>query len=268
MRDGDCVAFLQWALPMLGLHWPGFRRVRRQVCKRIERRARALGLGDVGAYRQHLEAHAREWDELKALCTVPISRFYRDREVYDCLAARVLPALAEAALERRAAQLECWSAGCASGEEPYTVAILCRSILEMQFRVLATDTDTAVLARAQAGCYGASSLKELPAAWRSRAFERRAKLFCLRAIYRRGVEFERRDLLAETPQREFDLVLCRNLAFTYFAPVVARAALERIAGGLRPGGALVIGLHERLPPNAEQFSAWQGCRAIFTTSRR
>jgi chemotaxis protein methyltransferase CheR len=263
MRNDECVAFLQWALPPLGLHWPGFRRVRRQVCKRIERRAKTLGLGDAAAYRRYLEAHALEWDELKSLCTVSISRFYRDRAVFDCLAARVLPALARAALERRAARLECWSAGCASGEEPYTVAIMCQSILEMQFRVLGTDLDAALLARAQAGCYGASSLKELPAAWRSRAFQRRAKLFCLGANYRRGVEFERRDLLAEPPQREFDLVLCRNLAFTYFAPDPARAALERIAARLRPGGALVIGVHERLPPDAGALAPWQGCRAIW-----
>jgi chemotaxis protein methyltransferase CheR len=263
MRDDECVAFLQWSLPALGLQWQGFRRVRRQVCKRIARRAKALGLDDGAAYRRYLETQAREWDELKALCTVSISRFYRDRAVFDCLAARVVPALARAALERQAARLECWSAGCASGEEPYTVAILCRSILEMQFRVLGTDIDAALLSRAQAGCYGASSLKELPAAWRSRAFERRAKLFCLRAKYRRGVELERRDLLGEPPQREFDLVLCRNLAFTYFAPDLARAALERIAGRLRPGGALVIGLHERLPPDADRLAPWQDCRAIW-----
>jgi chemotaxis protein methyltransferase CheR len=138
----------------------------------------------------------------------------------------------------------------------------------MQFRVLGTDIDAALLSRAQAGCYRASSLKELPAASRSRAFARRAQLFCLRPKYRRFVEFERRDLLAAPPPGKFDLVLCRNLAFTYFAPDGARAALEHIAGVLRPGGALVIGLHEPLPPNAGRFHAWQGCRAIFTTSTR
>jgi chemotaxis protein methyltransferase CheR len=262
VRDEECVALLQWALPALGLHWPGFRRVRRQVCKRIERRAKALGVGEAAAYRRYLEAQPHEWDELKALCTVSISRFYRDRAVFDCLAARVLPALARAALERRAARLECWSAGCASGEEAYTLAILCHSVLKIRFRVLGTDIDAALLARAQAGCYGASSLKELPAAWRSRAFDRRAQLFCLRASYRRGVEFERRDLAGEPPQREFDLVLCRNLAFTYFAPEPARAALERIAARLRAGGALVIGLHEQLPPDAGRLAPWEGCRAV------
>jgi chemotaxis protein methyltransferase CheR len=264
MRDADCIAFLQWALPCLGLRWAGFRRVRRQVCKRIERRMRELGVSDLGAYRQQLESQKREWDALAARCTVTISRFYRDRAAFDCLGARVLPALAEAALARGAAQLECWSAGCASGEEAYTLAIQWRIALQPRFpslgiRILGTDIDAALLERAQAACYRRSSLEELPAALREQAFEK----LCLRADYRHAVEFEQRDLLAEAPARRFDLILCRNLAFTYFDPQVARAALERLGGRLRPGGALMIGLHEDLPPHAERFEAWPGCRAIY-----
>ena len=81
MKDSECIGFLRWALPRLGLRWPGFRKVRRQVCKRIARRARELGLADVSGYRLPLDSHAPEWDALAALCTVSISRFYRDRGV-------------------------------------------------------------------------------------------------------------------------------------------------------------------------------------------
>jgi chemotaxis protein methyltransferase CheR len=271
MSDADCVTFLQWALPRLGLCWPGFRKVRRQVCKRIERRARELGLPDVTAYRRQLELQEREWDELAALCTVTISRFYRDRAVFDCVGERVLPALAEAALARGATQLESWSAGCASGEEAYTLAIQWRMALAPRFpalglHVLATDIDARLLERARSACYSASSLEELPASWRKQAFEKRARLFCLREEYRRAVEFERRDLLGEPPPRQFDLVLCRNLAFTYFGPELARAALKRIAERLPLGGALVIGVHERLP-DMELFRPWPGCGMVFALSR-
>src|SRR5215218_3377296 len=75
----ECVAFLQWALPRLGLRWAGYRKVRRQVCRRVARRIAALGLPDHAAYRAHLEAHAEEWDVLRALTPVTISRFGRDR---------------------------------------------------------------------------------------------------------------------------------------------------------------------------------------------
>jgi chemotaxis protein methyltransferase CheR len=265
VKDADCVAFLQWALPRLGLSWAGFRKVRRQVCRRVAARMESLGLRDVAAYRARLDADRAEWQALGALCTVSISRFYRDGEVFDCLGAVVLPALARAALGRRAARLECWSAGCASGEEPYTIAILWRMsspIRGLALRILATDVDATLLERARAACYRASSLKELPPAWRWEAFEPRGRQFCLRDEYRRRVELERQDLASELPQREFDLVLCRNLAFTYFGEQLARGALEGIASRLRSGGALVVGIHEKLPqPTA--LEPWPGCRAVF-----
>ena len=266
MKDADCVAFLQWALPQLGLHWPGFRKVRRQVCRRIAARLRTLGLADAAAYRSHLQSHSGEWPALGALCTVTISRFYRDREVFDCLRAAVLPALAQAALERGAQRLDCWSAGCASGEEPYTLSIQWRMALAARFpglalHALGTDVDATLLERARAACYPPSSVEALPAAWRELAFERRGRQLCLREAFRGGVELERQDLAAEAPRRQFDLVLCRNLAFTYFDAERARFALEAIASRLRPGGALVIGLHEHLPDGA--FVPWPGCRAVF-----
>jgi chemotaxis protein methyltransferase CheR len=268
VKDADCVALLQWALPRLGLSWAGFRKVRRQVCKRIAARMRALRLADAAAYRARLDADRGEGQALAALCTVSISRFYRDREVFDCLGATVLPARARSALGRRAARLECWSAGCASGEEPYTLAIqwrlaLARKFPEIDVRVLGTDVDTTLLERARAACYPASSLKDLPAEWRSQAFERRGRQFCLLDEYKRAVELERQDLATELPERLFDLVLCRNLAFTYFDAEHARLALERIASRLRPGGALVVGIHEKLPQPAHGFELWPGCRAVF-----
>lgn len=269
VNDSDCIAFLQWALPRLGLHWRGFRKVRRQVCRRVAARFRELGLADAAAYRGRLESGQQaEWEALAALCTIPISRFYRDPPVFDRLGTAVLPALAQAALGRGAAQLECWSAGCASGEEPYTVSILWRMALEARFpqlslRVLATDIDPGLLERARVACYRASSIRCLPVLWCEQAFERRDALYCLRPAFLAGVEIEREDLLAQPPQRLFDLVLCRNLAFTYFAPDLVRVALERIGSRLRAGGALVIGVHERLPQPATGFEAWPGCRAIF-----
>jgi chemotaxis protein methyltransferase CheR len=221
MKDVDCVELLQWALPQLGLRWPGFRKVRRQVCNRIAGRIRVLGLPDVAAYRHRLESQREEWPALAALCTVSISRFYRDREVFDCLGAIVLPELAGAAALRGRTHLECWSAGCCSGEEPYTLYIQWRLALAGRFpqlalRVLGTDVDATLIERARAACYRTSSLDALPAAWIEQAFERRGRLLCLRERFRQDFELERQDLLAELPRRQFDLVLCRNLAFTYF----------------------------------------------------
>lgn len=97
MRDEACVRFLQWCLPPLRKRWPGFRKVRGQVCKRIDRRLRQLGLAGPDPYRAYLETHPEEWAVLDGLCRVTISRFYRDRDVFDVLGEEVLPTLAEAA---------------------------------------------------------------------------------------------------------------------------------------------------------------------------
>ncbi|MBI3050450.1 MAG: hypothetical protein HYY76_19320 [Acidobacteria bacterium] len=97
MKDTECVRLLQWALPRLGLRWPGFRRVRGQVCKRIDRRIHTLGISGPAGYVAYLGDHPEEWAVLDGLCTVSMSRFYRDRAVFDHLGDSVLPILAQAA---------------------------------------------------------------------------------------------------------------------------------------------------------------------------
>ena len=115
MRDTDWVEFLQWCLPRMEMRWAGFRKVRRQVCRRIGRRLEELSLEDLQAYRDVLARRPREWEVLEGLCRVTISHFYRDRVVFDLLGRRILPELA-GAVRRRGGRLRCWSAGCASGK--------------------------------------------------------------------------------------------------------------------------------------------------------
>ncbi|MBI4196171.1 MAG: methyltransferase domain-containing protein, partial [Betaproteobacteria bacterium] len=267
MTDTECVAFLQAALPQLGLHWPGFRKVRGLVCKRLNRRMRELGLPDLDAYRAHLENHAAEWPMLDGFCRIPISRFYRDRGVFESLELEVLPALAESAVARGRNELTCWSACCASGEEPYTLAVLWKLRLQYRFpqlglRMVATDIDERVLERAREGCYATSSLKALPPELFSEAFERRGTRFCLRDAFR-VVEFLQQDIRQAVPNGEFDLILCRNAVLTYFAPAGRRQVMERVVARLRPGGALVIGIHESLPEGLRGPAPWPGARAIY-----
>jgi chemotaxis protein methyltransferase CheR len=270
MRDVDCVAFLRWALPRLRMRWPGFRRVRRQVCKRIDRRLRALGLADARAYRTHLETHPAEWGVLDGLCRITISRFYRDRAVFDALRDEVLPRLSACGRTR---VLHCWSAGCGSGEEAYTLAILWKLCLAARFpdvrlRVTATDLDAVVLTRARSGTFSASALRELPAAWRERAFVEAAEGWRVRPEFRDAIEFRHEDI--RVPQTSaadrFQLVLCRNLVFTYFELELQREILDRIAARMVPGGALVLGIHETLPPDTAGFAPWHAKNRIYRRS--
>ncbi|WP_212525578.1 CheR family methyltransferase [Actibacterium sp. MT2.3-13A] len=247
--------FLKWCLPRLGLRWTGFRKVRGTVRKRLVRRLEALGLADVAAYRARLERDPSEWSELDRICRIPISRFYRDRGVHDALAALVLPACAAAARRRGDGVVWVLSAGCASGEEPYTINLIWRLGLQarhpgVRLRIVALDIDEGMLRRADLACYAASSLRDMPGALRERGFSRTDGQYCLRDGYRRGVRFERGDLREGVPAGPFDLILCRNAAFTYFDPAVQQAAFSGLDAALRDGGFLVLGAHESLPAGA------------------
>ncbi len=267
MNDADCVHFLQWALPRLRMRWAGFRRVRRQVCKRVQQRLRVLGLDDVSAYRDYLNRFPGEWAVLDGLTHITISRFYRDAGVFQALQERVLPALVQQALAQGRDTLQVWSAGAGAGEEPYTVAILWALVLQIRWpgvrlHIVATEADPGQCARARRACYGESSLRALPRSWRQRAFRRRGGEYCLDEPFRRGVELHCQDIRRAMPRGPFDLVLWRNLVFTYFDDTLQRELLRRLARRMYAGGALVIGAHEELPPGAAGFVPWPQARCV------
>jgi chemotaxis protein methyltransferase CheR len=255
MADADCVALLQWALPRLDLRWQGFRKVHGQVCKRLKRRTKELGLSDFAAYRERLEADPDEWAVFDGLCHITISRFFRDSRVFEALGQRVLPEIAaRAAQEQREARF--WSAGCASGEEPYTLKVVWDLVVAGDFpsvscSVIATDVDDVTRKRARKGCYSRGSLRELPEAFIIQGFDKVDRLYCVRPRHQEGVRFLHQDLRSEAPDGPFDLILCRNVAFTYFEPPLQQKVLKRLLESLSLPGYLVTGAGEQLPHEME-----------------
>ncbi len=256
MKDDQCVQFLQWALPQLHMRWPGFRKVRKQVCKRVDRRIQNLGLAGVEDYQAYLEKHPEEWGRLDPLCRITISRFYRDKGVFAALEQEVLPSLLQGVRKRGDTALRIWSAGCGSGEEPYTLAVLWAMELQSRFPevsidIVATDADPNMMRRARDACYKFGSLKDLPESWRDRAFSQEHDAYCLKPDYKHNIEFLEQDIRQEQPKGRFDLVLCRNLAFTYFDDAVQLKVLRSIVAAMRDDAALVLGVHEKVPEEAE-----------------
>lgn len=267
MSDRDCTAFLQWALPQLELRWPGFRKVRRQVCKRLKRRMDELHLADFSAYRARLEMDATEWSILDECCHITISRFFRDRGVFEALRSRVLPEIAARA-KREGREAHIWSAGCASGEEPYTLKILWdleipKTSPTVSLAVLATDVDETMLSRAREGCFEGTSVHELPTNLIEQAFDRVGELWCVKPPHREGIAFLHQDLRTQVPALQFDLILCRYVAFTYFALPLQQRVLARIADRLLPGGYLAIGTHEQLPDEGSLLTPLAGAPQVF-----
>jgi chemotaxis protein methyltransferase CheR len=252
----------------LGLHWPGYRKVRRRLCKKIGRRLRELSIPTASQYQTYLERHPGEWGTLSKLAPITISLFYRDRGVFELLEREIIPSLARLAMARGDRTLHCWSAGCACGEEPYSLSILWQRQLQQHFptlslRILATDIDPRVLESAASGCYESSSLKDLPKHWADQAFTRSDYVYCVREEYRSAVKFECQDIRASTPQGPFDLILCRNVAFTYFEPVLQAQVMARLVARLRSGAALVIGNHEALPGQMAEIQRWPSAKGTY-----
>jgi len=258
MIEGEFAAFFLEVCARLGLAADGYRRTRGSVRKRIGRRLRELRLAGLAEYRRYLAAQPDEWRWLDRCCRITISRFARDGAVYEALVTRHLPAQAAAARARGQRCVRVWSAGSASGEEPYGLAIAWRIDVqprfpELQLDVLATDVEPTVLARAARGGYPEGALRELPARWRV-AFERRDDEWWLTEPYRAGVRFERADLRSEWPAGPYDVVLCRNLAFTYFDEPTQLRLAGVFAAVLQPGGVLVVGRGERVPTGSAGLS--------------
>jgi chemotaxis protein methyltransferase CheR len=180
---------------------------------------------------------------------------YRDHHVFDALGDAVLRTLAAQATTRTDTTVRCWSAGCASGEEPYALSLIWNQRIRPRFphvvlAVVATDVDATLLDQARIACYSRSSLRELPLAWIDAAFVRQNDEYCLRDPWKSCVEFRQQDIRTDQPAGPFDLVLCRNVAFTYFDELAQRRIVSRLAERMTADGFLVVGRHESLPSEA------------------
>jgi chemotaxis protein methyltransferase CheR len=267
MKDELCITFLQWALPHLNMCWPGFRKVRGQVCKRISRRLRELELAGLEDYRAYLENNPPEWHILDAMCRITISRFYRNKGTYDSLQSEVLPELIKNARQQCEKNIYCWCIGSASGEEPYSLSLMWDfSGIDQQgidLSIIATEVDQSMIDRAGKGCYPASSIRELSSAMTDDAFTREDDLFCLKEKYKKRVQFLLQDIRYAQPDYTFHLILCRNLVFTYFSPELQEKIARIITQRLKPGGVIVLGSHEQLPGSTPEMTQWDRERSIY-----
>lgn len=214
------------------------------------RRMEELGIHEFRRYLEHLKRAPEEVERLRSLLHVTISRFFRNRPVFDLLCARILPEAAAGGTPVRA-----WSAGCASGEEACSLRIAWEELpgRKPPLYLLATDVDPVSLARARNGVYSGSSLREMPRALRDTYFAPAGNSFRIREDIIAGVDFRRHDLLSGKIPGRFDLILCRNAAFTYFDEAPRLAVARNFASALSPGGWLVIGRTEKLPEAAGPY---------------
>lgn len=220
----------------------------RCIRRRIAKRLRASGAGDVAAYLARLTSDDQELDLLLETLAIHVSRFFRDAAVFRVLERQVLPDLCARVRGAGRTELKLWSAGCAEGEEPYSLALLVGGLAPPGLRVaiLGTDLSEPVLAQAREGLYPASHLGEVPEQLQRACFEAEDGHYRLVPKIRQMVEFRCHNLTMEASYPPADLILCRNVLY-YFSQEEQAHILARFAAALPVGGVLVLGRTETLP---------------------
>ncbi|MEY4376665.1 MAG: hypothetical protein RJB26_1215 [Pseudomonadota bacterium] len=230
---------------------------RELVYSRLVRRLRKLGLPSFSAYLSRLEAgDPAEFEEFTNALTTNLTAFFRESHHFDFLANTVLPAL----VERNAAtrRIRIWSAGCSTGEEPYSIAM---TLLEntanlrgWDIRVLATDLDSNVVAHAATGVYREERFEKMPGARRQRWFTARPDgQWQAKPELQEMVRFKGLNLMHDWPMRgQFDVIFCRNVVI-YFDKETQRNLFMRMARLQRPGDWLLIGHSESLFKVSDQY---------------
>ena len=230
--------------------------------RRLAARMAAVNLKNPREYLERLSLDPLECDRLIETIEIKISSFFRDPLVFEFLAQRVLPLIIERRRRHPHRQIRVWSAGCAAGEEAYSLAILLAQVLEDENSrllpyVCATDISPAALAAAQIGSYRRESFETTQMQVLDRFFTATANTFDVIPGIRRLVHFSRYDLTsgksrapADSVFGSFDLTLCRNVLI-YFSLDLQHRVLEKLATALNPGGFLVLGMSESLAPVLE-----------------
>lgn len=246
--------------------------------RRLQRRMAATGHQNFNDYVHYVRQHPEERQRLVRSFLIKVTEFFRDPELYTYLSEQVLPELIRGASER-GGEVRIWSAGCATGEEAYSLAMAVFDLIgtshDLSVRIFATDLDEDAVTFARRGIYSARSLSRVPQDVRGRHFVERGDDYEIRKHLRSLMVFGEHDLGQQAPFPRIDLVFCRNVLI-YFNQALQRRALQLFAFSLRTGGYLVLGKSETVSPLAEFFAVDQprykvfrriGDRAIIPPSR-
>ncbi|SDD27636.1 CheR family methyltransferase [Paraburkholderia lycopersici] len=219
---------------------------RATVLRRIERRLQVNGLTDLESYRNYLRATPDETAALLADMLIGVTQFFRDRDAFDALRHAVIPGLFRSATSD--AQIRVWVAGCSTGEEAYSIAMMMMQAREAAgsasaMQVFATDIDDAAVMRARAGSYPDSIAADVPGDLLRRYFLQEGARYTIVKPVRERILFASHSLLRDPPFSHLDLISCRNVLI-YLDRGVQRQILELFHFALRPDGYLFLGSAE------------------------
>lgn len=231
-----------------GFDFTGFRRA--YVARRVDTRLIGTAAETLRDYMRKLDSDPGEYPKLLDALTVNVSEFFRDKTVWRYLQDTIIPEIVQEKLARRFNSVRVWSAGCSTGQEPYSVAMLILEELEKQradleLSITATDIDRQVLAVGKAGRYPMERLPQIPPRLRHRYVSVEGEEFEMAPRLKAVVKFRSLDIFADNPISAVDLIICRNVMI-YFDRKKQTDVYSKFVKALRKGGFLVIGRSEKM----------------------
>ena len=255
---------LEYVKQSRGFDFTGYKRA--SLRRRIDKRMRELSLDAYEFYGEHLELHPQEFIALFNTILINVTSFFRDAPTWKYLQDDVLPRRLAALPPDR--PIRVWCAGCASGEEAYTLAIVLAELrgvdeFKRRVKIYGTDIDEEALATARAATYDELATAGVPTELRDRYFEQAGEKFAFRADLRRSVIFGRLDILNDAPISRLELLSCRNTLMYFNAETQARA-IERFHFALADGGVLFLGNADTMLSDTDLFEPIDRRYRIFT----
>jgi len=252
--DRDFEALLEFLQQTRGFDFTAYKRP--SLMRRVTRRMGMIKIDKFSDYMDYLEVHPEEFAQLFDTILINVTAFFRDQPAWDFLAQKTIPQILST--RRPSEPIRIWSAGCASGEEAYTVAILLAEALgESSFRdrvkIYATDVDEEALTHARHASYSEKDLQPMHPELREKYFEHASIRCIFRNDLRRSVIFGRHDLVQDAPISRLDLLICRN-TLMYFNWEVQGRILARFHFALNDPGYIFLGRAETLLTHTNIFT--------------
>jgi two-component system CheB/CheR fusion protein len=242
---------------------------RATVLRRIERRMQVTAQPDLGAYYRYLQSNPEETKALLGDMLIGVTNFFRDREAFEALEREVVPQLVSAAVSAspEKEEIRVWSAGCSTGEEAYSLAMLVTDQLQLDasqasLQLFATDIDERAISFGRAGLYPQAIITDVPPTRLRHYFIKEDDHYRIRKEIRERVLFAKHSLLSDPPFSQIDLIVCRNLLI-YLDREVQREILQMFHFALRPGGFLFLGSSESADACHELFAPVDKRNRIF-----
>lgn len=248
LDDASILTIQQQLLEVSGIDFSEYKRA--TVLRRVAHRMATLGVPTLSEYTCRLELDRAEVMTLSRELLINVTQFFRDAEVFEALATQVLPQLVTRAGKE---PMRAWVAGCSTGEEAYTLAmLLSEAAPKGGFKIFATDVDTQAIEIAAQGVYRESDLLEVKEPLRNRYFQKVGSTWQVDRELRRHILFAPHNVARDPPFTRLDLVSCRNMLI-YLLPSIQKRVLATFAFGLKTDGALVLGSSESLGSMSSRF---------------